>query len=65
MCDIFDIIDGLVNNNLMVTKMYNDIYVLISMVKQKQSPTKVGCICVEELFELLENAGNMKMTYWI
>lgn len=65
MCDIFDIIDGLVNNNLKVTKMYNEMDVLISMKKQKQSPTKVGCICVEELLELLENAGSMKMTYWI
>jgi meiosis arrest female protein 1 len=45
-CNIFDILDGLVHNNSIVTKIYNENDVLISIVKRKQTPTELEKTCI-------------------
>lgn len=64
-CDIFDIIDGLVYNNSIVTKVYNETDVLISMVKRKQSPSEVEktCIFAGEVVELFKNAPQYSILF--
>lgn len=44
-CDIFDIVDGLVYSNSITTKVYNDNDVLISIVKRKQTAIELEKTC--------------------
>lgn len=64
-CDIFDIIDGLVYNNSIVTKVYNDTDVLISIVKRKQTATELEktCIFAGEVVELFKNAPQYSILF--
>ncbi|XP_058815604.1 meiosis regulator and mRNA stability factor 1 [Topomyia yanbarensis] len=64
-CDIFDIIDGLVYNNSIVTKVYNETDVLISIVKRKQTPLELEktCIFAGEVVELFKNAPQYSILF--
>ncbi|XP_058451515.1 meiosis regulator and mRNA stability factor 1 [Malaya genurostris] len=64
-CDIFDIIDGLVYNNSIVTKVYNETDVLISIVKRKQTPMELEktCIFAGEVVELFKNAPQYSILF--
>ncbi|XP_055640897.1 meiosis regulator and mRNA stability factor 1 isoform X2 [Toxorhynchites rutilus septentrionalis] len=64
-CDIFDIIDGLVYNNSIVTKVYNETDVLISIVKRKQTPTELEktCVFAGEVVELFKNAPQYSILF--
>ncbi|XP_055549128.1 meiosis regulator and mRNA stability factor 1 [Wyeomyia smithii] len=64
-CDIFDIIDGLVYNNSIVTKVYNETDVLISIVKRKQTAMELEktCIFAGEVVELFKNAPQYSILF--
>lgn len=64
-CDIFDIIDGLVYNNSIVTKVYNETDVLISIVKRKQTTTELEKTCnfAGEVVELFKNAPQYSILF--
>lgn len=64
-CDIFDIVDGLVYSNSITTKVYNDNDVLISIVKRKQTTLELEktCTFAGEVVELFRKSPQFSILF--
>ncbi|XP_035774817.1 meiosis regulator and mRNA stability factor 1-like [Anopheles albimanus] len=64
-CDIYDIVDGLVYSNSIVTKVCNEVDMLISIVKRKQTPAELEktAVFAAEVLELFRKAPQFSIPF--
>ncbi|ETN67316.1 hypothetical protein AND_000865 [Anopheles darlingi] len=64
-CDIYDIVDGLVYSNSIVTKVCNEDDMLISIVKRKQTPAELEktAVFAAEVIELFRKAPQFSIPF--